>query len=89
MSDRSLVITFRLGKPWAAYYRLLHQGSRHAHESELVEPGLVVDYGRSGAPIGIEITAPAEVSLEQFNDLLARLGQEPVAAKEFAPLHAA
>ena len=72
-----------------AYYRLPHEGSRHEHDTELVEPGLVVDYGPSGAPIGIEITAPAQVSFEQFNDLLARFGQRPVAEQEFAPLHAA
>jgi hypothetical protein len=89
MHEASLVITYRRGKPWVAYYRLPHEGSRHAHGTELVEPGLVVDYGPSGSPIGIEITAPAQVSLEQFNELLARLGQQPVAEQEFAPLHAA
>ena len=89
MPEHSLVITYRGGKPWAAYFRLPHQGSRNAHESELVEPGLIVDYGPIGSPIGIEITAPAEVTLVQFNELLARLGQQPVAPREFAPLHTA
>ena len=89
MLEPSLVITFRRGKPWVAYYYLPHEGARHAQESERVEPGLVVDYGPSGSPIGIEITAPALVSFEPFNALLTRLGQRPVTAQEFAPLHVA
>lgn len=85
----TLVITYRRGKPWVAYYHLPHEGARRSHDSRLVEPGLVVDYGPDGLPIGIEITAPAQVERQQLNGLLEELGQEPITPQEFEPLHAA
>jgi hypothetical protein len=44
---------------------------------------LVVDYGADRRPIGIEITAPQAVRLERLNQLLADLGEKPLAAEEY------
>ena len=50
---------------------------------------LVVDYGVTGRPVGIEITAPLAVPLERLNQLLADLGQAPLAELDYKPVRAA
>lgn len=50
---------------------------------------MVIDFGPRGNPIGIEITAPSQISLAAINGLLERLGLPPVAKADLAPLLAA
>jgi len=52
-------------------------------------PSLLIDYNASGKAIGIEITAPARVSLIALNRVLARLGQPRLGPEDLAPLMAA
>jgi hypothetical protein len=52
-------------------------------------PGILVDYAGSGEPIGLEITAPAHVSVEQINAVLVPLGFTRMTPEELAPLYAA
>lgn len=40
-------------------------------------------------PIGLEVTAPGKVSIEDINGALTELGLEPVGPEEIAPLLAA
>jgi hypothetical protein len=54
-----------------------------------VEPGLLVDYGRGGKPIGIEITATGRLTLAKMNRLLRELGQPEMKRTDLAPLRAA
>jgi hypothetical protein len=53
------------------------------------EPGLVIDFNRSGKPIGIEITAPAKLSAVALNRVLRRFDLPPVTRADLAPLRAA
>jgi len=48
----------------------------------------VVDYGRNGKAIGVEITAPSAVTLEQLNGVLAELRETPLGAHEYLPIRA-
>jgi hypothetical protein len=50
---------------------------------------LVVDYGVTGRPVGIEITAPLAVPLETLNQLLVDLGEAPLAEQDYKPVRAA
>jgi hypothetical protein len=50
---------------------------------------MVIDFARSGKPIGIEITAPSKVTLVGFNRLLRKLGFPPLKRSDLAPLRAA
>jgi hypothetical protein len=84
-----LQVTFRRGHPVAAYYYLPRQGNPKSVRARRVEPGLVVDFTAEGQPIGIEITAPAKVSLVTLNALLRELGQAPASEADFAPMLAA
>jgi hypothetical protein len=49
----------------------------------------VVDYAADGRPIGVEIACPDACTLDRLNDLMASLGQGPLAEEEFRPLTAA
>jgi len=89
MQDAYLEVTFRHGRPIAGYYYLPRRAGQKSYRTERLGSGLLVDYSRSGRAIGIEITAPSELSLTALNRVLRRLGQETVKREEIAPLLAA
>ena len=89
MSESYLEVTFRRGRPLAAYYYLPRKSREKSYRTQRVEPGLVIDFSRSGRPIGIEITAPEKVSVAALNRVLRELGAEPVRRVDLAPLLAA
>lgn len=89
MKGRYLEVTFRRGKPFAAYLYLPRQpGARSARTEKLAE-GVLVDYGADDRPIGLEILDPARVELGVVNAALSALGLEPVDPEDLAPLEAA
>ncbi len=89
MNEPYLEVTFRRGRPVAAYYYLPRRPGEKRHRTSRVEPGMVVDYGRSGHPIGIEITAPGKLTLAAINRVLRKLGVAAVRRADLAPLRAA
>jgi hypothetical protein len=89
MNESYLEITFRRGKAIAAYYYLPRRGNDKSYRSSEVSPGLIVDFSRGGKPIGIEITAPSQVSVTRFNKILKELGFPSASREELAPLTAA
>ena len=89
MKERYLEVTFRKGKPLAAYVYLPRQGKIKSAKTVEAAPGLLVDYAGSGEPIGLETTAPAHVTVEQINAVLVPLGVASMTPEEFAPLRAA
>ena len=84
-----LEITFRHGRPVAAYYYLPRQAGQKSVRTRRAEPGLVIDYTSEGQAIGIEITAPSKVSLAALNAVLHELGHAPASEADLAPLIAA
>ena len=59
MTERSLQITFRKGRAFAAYLHLSHPtGEKSAKTVASANGLLIVDYGATGQPVGVEITAP-------------------------------
>jgi uncharacterized protein YuzE len=89
MKSSYLEVTFRRGRPLAAYLYLPRKPMDKSYRTERVEPGLVIDYSRKGKPIGIEITAPTKVSAPALNRVLRRLGVPAVRRADLAPLRAA
>lgn len=90
MTERSLQVTYRKGRAFAAYLHLSHATGERSIRTEASSDGLlVVDYASDGRPIGVEITAPEAVTLDRLNALLAGLGQPPLPEQEFRPLTAA
>ena len=84
-----LEVTFRKGRPVAAYLYLPRPtGARSARTTEL-RPGVLVDYAADGAAIGIEITDPAHVEAGLINVVLGEVGAPPIDLADLAPLRAA
>jgi CRISPR-associated exonuclease Cas4 len=89
MKEPYLEVTFRRGKPLAAYYYLPRRSGQKSYKSIPAGLGLIVDLTRSGKPIGIEITAPSLVSPADLNRVLKRFGLSPVHPSDLQPLKAA
>jgi len=89
MNDSYLEVTFRHGRPLAAYYYLPRDPTDKSRRTKRVEPGLVIDFTRDGKPIGIEILAPDKLTLPVFNRVLRQLGFPPLKRADLAPLMAA
>jgi len=90
MTERSLQITYRKGRPFAAYLHLSHETGEKSAKTVASADGLVIiDYAANGQPIGVEITAPQAVPLERLNTLLVELGQLPLAEEDYRPIRAA
>jgi hypothetical protein len=86
MKERYLEITFRKGKPLAAYLYLPRQAGVKSARTVEVSSGVLVDYAPSGEPIGLEITTPSHVTIDQVNTVLESLGVLAMAPEELAPL---
>jgi hypothetical protein len=89
VTERYLEVTYRNGKPIAAYLCLPRRPGEKSHRTRRVEPGFIIDFNRRGRPIGIEITAPSKLTLRNFNRLLRELGLPTVTRADLAPLLAA
>ena len=89
MTDPYLEVTYRRGRAIAAYIYLPRRAGEKSRRTTVPAPGLVVDFTRSGKPIGIEITAPSRLSLAALNRVLRSLGLPPMTRADIAPLRAA
>jgi hypothetical protein len=86
MNSRYLEITYRRGKPVAAYFYLPRRPGDVSARSVTGEAGLVTDYSADGRPIGIEITSPSVLTLPSLNAALTAAQQPPAAPDDIAPL---
>lgn len=89
MKEPYLEVAFRHGRPMAAYYYLPRETDQKSARTRRVEPGLVIDFTADGQAIGIEITAPAKVSVSALNATLKELGHAPASQADLAPVLAA
>jgi hypothetical protein len=89
MKERYLEVTFRNGKPFAAYLYLPRQNGERSVRSEEAGHGMIIDYGPNDRPLGIELTAPDQITLDRLNGILKRLNLPPMKDEELAPLAAA
>ena len=90
MTERSLQVTYRKGRAFSAYLHLSHPTAEKSAWTAASPDGLlIVDYAASGRPLGVEITAPQAVPLDRLNQLLAELGEPPLAEHDYLPARAA
>jgi uncharacterized protein YuzE len=89
MKNHYLEVTYSHGRPLAAYFYLPRTAGDKSHRTAKAEPGMIIDYTEAGKPIGIEITAPAKVTVNELNRVLAGLGIAALTADDVAPLKAA
>jgi hypothetical protein len=90
MTERSLQVTYRKGRPFAAYLHLFHATGEKSAKTVATPDGLlVVDYNNAGQAVGVEISSPQAVPLDRLNELLATLGEAPLPEQDYRPLRAA
>lgn len=89
MKEPYLEVTFRRGRPMAAYYYLPRRPGQRSVRTRRVEPGMVIDFARGGRAIGIELTAPSRLSVTAMNRVLRELGFPLVSREDLAPVLAA
>jgi hypothetical protein len=88
MKQRYLEVTFRKGKPLAAYLYLPRSPGVKAARTSDAGRGVKIDYDASETPIGVEITAPSAITIDELIALLGTLGIEQLDRSELAPLAA-
>jgi hypothetical protein len=88
MHERYLEITYRRGRPVAAYLYLPRRPDEKSQRSIREENGLIVDIAEGDRPIGIEIVSPNDVSLAMLNEILAKHSLPLLERGELAPLTA-
>jgi hypothetical protein len=86
MTGRYLEITYRSGKPVAAYFYLPRHPGDASTRTVVGNAGLVTDYAADGRPLGIEITSPRAITLASLNMALAAAQQPPATPDDIAPL---
>jgi len=89
MKEPYLEVTYRKGKVLAAYFYLPRTTGAKSVKTRRVDPGLIIDLAADGKAIGIEITAPGQLTPVALNRVLKELGFAPVANADLAPLRAA
>ena len=89
MREPYLEVTFRHGRPLAAYLYLPRSPGDHSRRTVKASGGLLIDYTDSGKPIGIEITAPAAVTVGDLNAALKSLNVATLTEEDLVPLRAA
>lgn len=86
MRDRYLEITYRHGKPMAAYLYLPRREGDRSQRVVQEDHGLMVDLAADDRPIGIEIVSPRDASLAALNAVLAKYALPLLEREEVAPL---
>jgi hypothetical protein len=86
MKNIYLEVTFRNGKPLAAYLYLPRNSGDRSARTEQRHPSMLIDYAPDGRPIGIELTSPRTVNLAALNAILEEIHQAPATPADLAPL---
>ena len=90
MKQIYLKVTYRDdGSPFAAYLHLPSKPSEERAKCRRVEPGMILDINKEGELIGVELTAPSLVTLDDINKVLAEYNLEPIKEATLKPLLAA
>ncbi len=88
MTQPYLEITYRKGKPFAAYLYLDRRPGDKSFRTERHETW-IVDFAPDGRPIGIEFTRIGAVDLPGLNRILAAAHYPALSQTDLAPLQAA
>lgn len=88
MNKPCLEVTYRQGKPFAAYHYLRRQPSDRA-ETTRNHDQFLIDYRADGRAIGVEFTHVTTIDLAALNRVLQAGDVETLSAADPAPLSAA
>jgi hypothetical protein len=88
MSRRYLEVTFRNGRPFAAYLYLPRLAGDRATRTVQIGPGMMADFASDGRCIGVELLDPATVTAEALNVALRSHLTDAIRTDELRPLAA-
>ena len=88
MAQPYLEVTYRQGKPLAAYLYLARRPGDTAARTER-HGSFLIDYAPDGRTIGVEFTSVGTVNLTELNHLLAAAHQPALTDLDVRPLEAA
>ena len=80
MKATTLEVTFRKGKPFAAYLRLYGARARVKRTKEAA-PSLLVDFDEDGRALGLEILAFDDATVARINEVLLSIGHAALPAQ--------
>jgi uncharacterized protein YuzE len=83
MTLRYLSVTFRDGKPLAAYLHLPRADGAKVVRTTDAGRGILVDHDEHGRAIGVEITAPLAITVDDVNAVLESVGHAKLAPGEW------
>lgn len=89
MKTLSIQITYRKGKPFAAYIYLPHERGNKSVRCGELQPGLIVDFDAEGKALGIEVITPTATSIDEVQQVFEELGLEHPDPTDLQPLLAA
>jgi uncharacterized protein YuzE len=89
MKRVSLTVTYRRGRPIAAYVYLPRREGDRVATTERFDAAVLVDRTVDGRAIGVEIVDPSQCGPDRLIDVLHALGQTEFDRDEFRPLAAA
>ena len=89
MKTVSLQITYRKGKPFAAYIYLSRWNGQKSVRTEAISEDLLIDYAQDETPLGIEIVSPRMVSIDEIQAVFDRLRLDRPPLIDLEPLKAA
>jgi len=89
MHQVSLQVTYRDGKPFAAYIGLGRKLGERSVRSEEIRPELVVDFAADGRPLGIEVVDPLLTTADEIFAVFDALGLSRPSPNALSPLVAA
>jgi hypothetical protein len=88
MKQRYLEVTFHRGKPLPAYLHLPRPTGIKVACTMDAGHGVKIDFDGEGRPIGVEITAPSEITTAGLDEILHSFGVDALGPEDLAPLAA-
>lgn len=89
MEPMSIQVTYRRGKPFAAYIHLGRKPGEESVRSEEVAPELIADYGADGRVLGVEVVSPGATTVDEIFEVFDKLDLVRPTADDLSPLVAA
>ncbi len=89
MKAMSIQVTYRKGRPFAAYIYLRRRLGEKAVRTEEINEDLLVDFGQENQPLGIEVMNPEAVGMDAILGVFDTLGLSRPDPIDLGPLQAA
>ena len=89
METISVQVTYRMGRPFAAYIHLGRRPGERTARSEEISPELIADYSADGRVLGLEVVSPGSTTADEIFAAFDRLGLGRPTAADLGPLVAA